>query len=412
MLLLVSGYTQNMLTNRAIFNFQAGDIFHTTLYGDSTPVSYTKRFIVSKTHSINQDTVFYHVLDSVYYYAPPNGFNLKVVSDDIFYTDLDTLPDLKYFHDIPDKFINKDSSVTAGLTTNLYYSIVYDFSTRIEAIESVGIYYNVGESELALNFNLIYFKRGNTVIGKPMQDVLSYVQLTNKEIFNFEIGDIFHIEKYSIYGCPPVFTKRYIYNKTTYSDSVKYSYLDSVYKIEDFKWIPKQEFNEQTITDLDSVPFEYFKTFSFVSEFDTVFNVIKNTYNYLRVGHRTTHVYYDGVGLYPDQYNSYHGSGYGISTKLHYFKKAGIEYGNPFILSVKQNLILGSVSVYPNPVKNIIHVSGLSTGKIKLYDIRGSWIDEFDVKETIDLSMIKPGIYFIQIFNPQGSYQTFKLLKE
>ena len=67
--------------------------------------------------------------------------------------------------------------------------------------------------------------------------------------------------------------------------------------------------------------------------------------------------------------------------------------------------------IYPNPTNNFITIEGLFNGKtkIEIFDNLGKIIKNFSVisngfaVETIDLSEIKNGIYFIQISNSEGN---------
>lgn len=71
-------------------------------------------------------------------------------------------------------------------------------------------------------------------------------------------------------------------------------------------------------------------------------------------------------------------------------------YDNPLS---NEDVILESIYVYPNPVDNILNISGLTEFEIKVYDILGRELLYFSSETIIDLSSLPTGIYFVKIFN-------------
>ena len=57
------------------------------------------------------------------------------------------------------------------------------------------------------------------------------------------------------------------------------------------------------------------------------------------------------------------------------------------------------VSLFPNPTKDIITISSsVKPIKIELIDVNGKLISESHTSETIDLTELSEGIYFVKIF--------------
>lgn len=59
-----------------------------------------------------------------------------------------------------------------------------------------------------------------------------------------------------------------------------------------------------------------------------------------------------------------------------------------------------SIFLFPNPAQNLITIKGI-VHEIKIYDLIGSLVNDYIIEEykneqTIDISMLSPGIYFIQ----------------
>lgn len=76
----------------------------------------------------------------------------------------------------------------------------------------------------------------------------------------------------------------------------------------------------------------------------------------------------------------------------------------PNTLSINSPNIMLSVDVYPNPVKDILNIR--STDQItdvKVYDIQGKLIKVKFVTNSIDVSNLKSGVYFLQVTSEKGS---------
>ena len=57
---------------------------------------------------------------------------------------------------------------------------------------------------------------------------------------------------------------------------------------------------------------------------------------------------------------------------------------------------ISSLSVYPNPVKDILTINGMYSS-VEIYDIYGKLVLSSDAKQTINVSSLSNGIYFINI---------------
>jgi len=71
-----------------------------------------------------------------------------------------------------------------------------------------------------------------------------------------------------------------------------------------------------------------------------------------------------------------------------------------------------NVSVYPNPVKDIVNIeSSISVNKITVTNIAGQIVAEQVNSTSIDLSGLNSGIYVINVLTKEGS-KNFKIIKE
>lgn len=95
-----------------------------------------------------------------------------------------------------------------------------------------------------------------------------------------------------------------------------------------------------------------------------------------------------------------------------------LKFGQCAGLSVRDNLLEDAV-VYPNPFSEEITITPSLNFKIEtiqLLDISGRIIDQFDPNLTnqntaIDLSYLKPGVYFLKILSQDGANTLKKIIK-
>ncbi|OYU82843.1 MAG: hypothetical protein CFE24_13990 [Flavobacterium sp. BFFFF2] len=70
------------------------------------------------------------------------------------------------------------------------------------------------------------------------------------------------------------------------------------------------------------------------------------------------------------------------------------------------------IRIFPNPTANIVHVKGLKeANKMKLYSLLGQEISSVILGETIDVSGLPEGCYFLSI-EQDGKWQTFRVFKK
>ncbi len=71
----------------------------------------------------------------------------------------------------------------------------------------------------------------------------------------------------------------------------------------------------------------------------------------------------------------------------------GVSKSNPF-----------NVSIYPNPIEDVLYISSEidKINIIALYDVIGKEVLRISVKEEIDCSFLRPGIYHVIVFSDRG----------
>lgn len=80
------------------------------------------------------------------------------------------------------------------------------------------------------------------------------------------------------------------------------------------------------------------------------------------------------------------------------------------LTSVKENTFKPELSIFPNPSNNVIHLAGNFTNTsldFMIYNAQGLLVKKVQnqtISETIDVSDLKPGVYFLQLFDGNISY--------
>lgn len=86
-------------------------------------------------------------------------------------------------------------------------------------------------------------------------------------------------------------------------------------------------------------------------------------------------------------------------------------------MATPEKKIADGVKLYPNPVRNVFNITGLSSQQslVTIIDAKGNTFKQFTVsqsKVTIDLSAAPAGIYFVKIEQKDGASITKKLVKQ
>ena len=94
-----------------------------------------------------------------------------------------------------------------------------------------------------------------------------------------------------------------------------------------------------------------------------------------------------------------------------------IWFENDFILAINENTLL-DFSVYPSPTTGILTIElETSISQIELYNQLGQLVLSIPIaigtnKNTIDISRVSPGLYFIKIKDENGNFGTKKVMKK
>ena len=117
------------------------------------------------------------------------------------------------------------------------------------------------------------------------------------------------------------------------------------------------------------------------------------------------------IGI-PNTYNSNSNAAKDRALQNKWAECACSYYNTTGIKSEEKNV--ASILVYPNPVKSELRLKGISEQcRVTIYSLDGREIvsgTEFE-KDTIDVSFLKPGIYFLKLHNSFNT-KTLKFIKE
>ena len=99
------------------------------------------------------------------------------------------------------------------------------------------------------------------------------------------------------------------------------------------------------------------------------------------------------------------------STTLSLIQEVKMKGEDYFSFLLNQSVKSKNLQIYPNPFSDIIHINGMLAKRIEITDINGNIImTELQNLNRIDLSSLKPGIYFVSIFSDNNKW-TEKLVK-
>ena len=245
---------------------------------------------------------------------------------------------------------------------------------------------------------------------------------TIEEIYDYDIGDIFHHRGRFVEGGPDghysdttirnmeVVGKYYSEN----SDTVYYEFF--VKELAIFESNPQgnsytEYYTTKWYTDLDAI-----QDGDEIIEDPNIYNGRKTVkyHNMVMNGsieQVTSYHWTVGCGL-TYQYSSYFDMailfGHKTINELVYLKKGDEEWGNEqIILNIPENTPIKTLKPYPNPAQNYISISnsGDKLGLIKIFNSTGLIVKSQKIssqKASIDISSLPNGLYFLRQINDHG----------
>ncbi len=235
------------------------------------------------------------------------------------------------------------------------------------------------------------------------------------EIYNFEIGDIFHFD---FYGNGP----GYGMSSVTNIEIVDFYYSqnsDTIYYIRDIDYKESSSENPQTTyeyyidtifyTNLDSLIHSGFIDSVYINE--NLYN--GRTINHVSYGNEDTWTlnFVNGCGQVETNFTSW-GQTITSEDKLVFYKKGEEEWGTPMPVSIV-NINAIDIKVYPNPARDFITIrsNDLINNTLTITSLTGNEIKTIELitnLTSIDISNLNSGVYLISIKkNEQIYYKKF-----
>lgn len=459
-------------------------------------MSYPSEYVplkIESTSLIGRDTLY----SNYRIFGPPQSEDCYATSKDYSWTGREIL----MLEDQREVFINKEKDSIifhkyADLNDSwIFYSkgdTYFEATVIKKEIENIEIY-DAGMSDSVMTIS-IYLKKksdGSIVphefngkkwkIGKTLGFVKTYSllkfpsdtnainivgvdklnigvgNLTEKEIYDFEIGDELHIQVYKGGSLKRVIQKvldksfnkdgdSLIYKKSIVENFVKRIYyqdgelkeeivvkLDTTFmkvplysELKGFNEIPckpynyfykegfPNSYNYQFIqADLPSVMVKAVDQLSIHTENDSCYLPVLSGSYYIEKNYE----YWKGLGgpYYLERdYSAFAPTG----RELVYYKKSYGEWGTPMdlVLSTYPNKINAAVSLSPNPATDRLFISseGIQNIFYKVFNVEGREVlnGNFNgTEETVDVNCLKAGIYSMMILNEGGVIYTSRFVK-
>lgn len=249
--------------------------------------------------------------------------------------------------------------------------------------------------------------------------------MTIGDVFNFEVGDEFHIEGRGLYQPP---------NADRITISGKYYSLDSdtVFYVQDhdsyYVTIENYETHFHFWTKTDTVSYSNLELPINQSDYWISYDTAMVTYDTINANsidycqklingyYYTTNpfepvyfssLYGEGLGLVKSYY--YEPAGFSMyDNVLFYYKKNGVSCGIPdtTALSVNENNLPKGFNIYPNPAKSFLiveNIMNLEIESITMFDLNGKILKQFDLNLSyFNISDLASGIYILKVSSRSG----------
>ncbi len=241
---------------------------------------------------------------------------------------------------------------------------------------------------------------------------------TVAEVYNFEVGDVFHREnsEFDLYGGFYELTNETVISKEYSTSGETLFYIFDV----DCRYHSSENPNFVYSTYTYTLAFTSLNDLIYLGNIDSVYSsseqyngrIVNYCYIPLFEGFRE-YRFVEGCGFaYNDYLNG--GGAWGAHKELLYYNKGGEEWGTPNIaVSTEESLALdNSIHVFPNPASDHIYLQtdNNNSGDLEILSLSGITVKKakLSTNQKIDISELSPGIYILKI--EQEGKQTFKKL--
>ena len=230
------------------------------------------------------------------------------------------------------------------------------------------------------------------------------------EVYDFEVGDLFHFDKSA--GDLTGWSGMWSVTNIEILDKYNSSNDDTLFYIRNISR-QRYDYPDNVLTysyNTDTIFFINLNSLLQSGNIDSVYTNV-NLYNgriinFVDLSYSNalwTMKYANGCGktseqFYSEDFNSE------SSYELVYFKKGSEEWGTPIIVSVENSELIDSeILIFPNPSKNSVKIVSNKSdyGELTIISMNGIKIKSFQLnpyQTTIDISELKQGIYILQMY--------------
>ena len=85
---------------------------------------------------------------------------------------------------------------------------------------------------------------------------------------------------------------------------------------------------------------------------------------------------------------------------------------NLYILEGVEESSMSAIQVWPNPTTGLLHIEADEIDKVELHNLLGQIVFQAEKIETIDMSSLNKGVYFLIVSNKEGVKAVKKIIKE
>jgi len=244
------------------------------------------------------------------------------------------------------------------------------------------------------------------------------------EIYDYEIGDLFHIDYFSHSS------------QGWYASEYNYEVIDK-----NFSWNNQDIIYEMDVVKRESSYLRPNWTYSYITETKTYYDVdslvvwgmidtvysteelyngrLINVYE-VNIPNNNYTISHFVVGIGHAKFYSNDYGGWNNENDLVYFKKGDEEWGTPnWLTSVTvEDVVLKQpeISLYPNPAKDRLNIvtDNVNNASVYIYTMLGNHIMTNELKSgqsSIDISLLKPGVYSLVYHTDKQKFRR-KFIKE
>lgn len=424
--------SQDSLTYREAFDFAINDTFqyyeNRPQYTNGQVIAYPQVVIKNKIIDTVKNKVTYILLEEEMYVGQTginqfdSIYNKSYQIKEYNYSNTNIVtPKCSVINPTPLDYCWDSLKIDYGNRKTLKHAL-----SKFETIEKIDYAQGLGEAvdyfsfsnEIKRRKQLTYYNQNGQKWGQYSASLDTnrnkggFKQLLVKDVYDFDIGDVFHYQSVGFFNERPArvlmrLEKRTILTKNLNAkkDTLIYTYKREYSFSDSFKNV-RTRIDTMRIANLDSVVLFELKENHWVCKiyFSERYTVLKGTNRHTFAKNLVTTCIDlvgrtsvgQGIGLIftGDEVPAY--------DKLVYFKKGKEEWGKEVDFSTSlftPSVSLAKMVLSPNPANDILNIKTDAVfDKIQIINIQGQVVLTKEKTDSVDISQLTNGIYFLQIY--------------